>query len=47
MANRSVMDDKMSRKSKEKINFNTLDHSDSFHNRKVNLLMKRVQKTNK
>lgn len=47
IANRSIMDGKMSRKSKEKISFNTLDHSESLNERKGNLLMKRVPKSNK
>ncbi len=47
LVNQSVIDDNMSRKSKEKIIFNTIDYSESFNKMKANPLMRKVQKNQK
>jgi hypothetical protein len=38
------MDNKIARKSKEKLNFSTLDHEASFNEGRSNMLIKRMQK---
>ncbi len=47
LANKSVIDDNMNRKSKEKIIFNTIDYSEPLNKMKTNALMRKVQKNQK